>query len=890
MANSNKRGSIFLLTLTLLTVLFIIGFAFTFFTGSEDYSSSMSFETEVAFDLAESAIEEFMVRFKHALNDNSPNNELFQVLRSDKLDLPKDIILNAEQVARLTACTRDIARQDYGMQFDRGLGNSDDFSVSAVLTLDYIKAVEAAQGENTLYTIKQDKMEKQGEMVVTSKVNYKGHEAKITLKFLVRCIKTFVPPFNYFTLFVRDASVPGGSYFDSCQYDFEGRVSSSPLRLDHGWKFLKGKDWNPVASGNIAEWERELGKIGNDAPTPPGRVFLGQDLETLYNLYPMVTVRGSNGVKMLFGDHLDPNTNFSTLKNARENGFLRLDAPWSGLNEYVKNWVVYQGQVEKEKDAKNKKWYNPATWFGTGWKDDVELRVLNVGAGELLFSHAAPFSFKNSFQSYQVHTRNLREQYSTAEEKEMLERLYTDIDKGGFEVLGTSVAAGRGKGPQDPADFTNISPTIVYGPALRQYFRVIQFRDKNDRNNKKNWFEFPFIASETFESYASKWGLKESSNLTATQAVELFGLAGVPDDREEGEPSFYEKIRNNWEKVPKDLRAYKKYKTFMSDSGTELFNRGLINMLTRIRFNGKVEDYSEGDPLFKYSEGYMENAQYPNMPSSIQTAVVNSPMREYYEGLLAYALPDRYSTYLMDFYFIPRSTEDFFRGRTTIPIGGVSYDRFEYKYIDDVKEYRGGANYQTLSLNGILALNDSEPLGLRNLLHKGNGIIYSSPMMGGGKVVIAGNLLGVDTYQNTDSAKSEELDTYLPTQLGENLLTIIAPQIVIYTDNAPGDRCYVEANLISLSDGIIATGSKPITIKGTVVTPFLNTVNNMPAIRDDYNNRRFVVHESQRENVIIYNPLNGIWRNKKYREKLDNLYVAKVVTGGVGKFEWKYEK
>ena len=50
MAYFNKRGSIFLITLTLLTAVFILGFALTFFTGSEDYSSSMSYETEVVLD------------------------------------------------------------------------------------------------------------------------------------------------------------------------------------------------------------------------------------------------------------------------------------------------------------------------------------------------------------------------------------------------------------------------------------------------------------------------------------------------------------------------------------------------------------------------------------------------------------------------------------------------------------------------------------------------------------------------------------------------------------------------------------------------------------------------------------------------------------------------
>ncbi|MBR4329719.1 MAG: hypothetical protein IKP71_07680, partial [Candidatus Riflebacteria bacterium] len=720
-------------------------------------------------------------------------------------------------------------------------------------------------------------------------VNYKGHQAKITLTFLIRCVKTFVPPFNYFTLFIKDASVPAGSFFDVCSYHYDGKVSSSPLRLDNGWRVIKTKDWNPVSKSGSADWERKLGEIGNDAPTPPGRVFLGQDLDTLYGeVGPMVQIRSGNGVKMLFGDALDANSNMETQMNARDNAFLRLDVPWTGMDDYVKNWIVYQGQVEKEKDAKNvTKWYenlNPATWFGTGWKDNVELRVLNVGAGEMILKEEDPFSFKNSFTTFDKYTQRKRKEESVDENTTlMFSRVYTALDRGGFEPFGTSIPINRPH-PTGQADFSNISPTIVYGPAYRQYFRSIQFRDKKDKNNKNAWFEMPFVSDEDYKMFSAAWkNQKENHDMTATEAAFLFLNSGVEQDH-------VDKIFNNWEKLPKNLRTWEKYSKFMSNSGSELLNRGLINLLTRINFNGsKVEEYSESQPLYKYSEGYMENAQYPNMPSSIQTAVINSPMREYYEGLLAYALPDSYSTYLMDFYFIPRSTEDFFRGRTTIPIGGISYDRFDYKYINDVQSYKGGTNFQTLELNGILALNDSEPLGLlHNLLFKGHGIIYSSPMMGGGKVVIDGNLLAVDTFANTNDGKEEELEAYFPMSVGENLLTIIAPQIVIKTNNAPGDRCYVEANLISLSEGIIATGTKPVTIKGSVVTPYLDCARYMPSIEEIQGGK--YIHESKRENVIIYNPVNGLWRDKKYRSLLNKLYVAKIVTGGVGKFDWKYEK
>ena len=128
----------------------------------------------------------------------------------------------------------------------------------------------------------------------------------------------------------------------------------------------------------------------------------------------------------------------------------------------------------------------------------------------------------------------------------------------------------------------------------------------------------------------------------------------------------------------------------------------------------------------------------------MSTLIRNDVTREFFEGPMINALPDPMETYRLDFYFMPRATEDFFRGRTTVAIGGVSFDRFEFKYINDVQAYRSNTPYQTLELNGILYLNDEAPLGLHNLKYVGHGIIYNSPMIGGGKVVIGGDLVGVD--------------------------------------------------------------------------------------------------------------------------------------------------
>ncbi|EKD83410.1 MAG: hypothetical protein ACD_39C00697G0004, partial [uncultured bacterium] len=134
---STKNGSIFLLTLTCMTVLFILGVSLTFFTGSEDYSSAMSYESEVAFNLAEAAVEEFVARLKNSLNHDDENNQLYKVLRSHSVDVSKEIPLEASQVAKLTAYTRETARQIYGIQFGRGLVESKDFVVDAVIKLQH---------------------------------------------------------------------------------------------------------------------------------------------------------------------------------------------------------------------------------------------------------------------------------------------------------------------------------------------------------------------------------------------------------------------------------------------------------------------------------------------------------------------------------------------------------------------------------------------------------------------------------------------------------------------------------------------------------------------------------------------------------------------------------
>ncbi len=824
----NRTGSIFLLTLTAMTVLFIFGFSITFFTGSEDYASAMSYESEVAFNLAESAIEEFVARIKNSLNHDDANNQLYKVLRSAATDVTKEIPLEAAQVARLTAYTRETARQVYGIQFGRGLVESDDFIVDAVIKLQHINAVEAANGDQVLYQLKKDLKEKQGEFEVRAKVVYKGHTAKVSLKFLIRVVKTFIPPFNYFTLYVKDGSVYGGSHFNTFSSSIDQKQA---LRLDNGWNSIK-RDFNPTL--NFDDWEKELAQLGANAITPPGRVYLGQDLNSLNQAGPAVLVRSTNGAKLLFGDNLNSNVDKFTQMNAQDNFFLNFDVPWMGMKDYVKKFMKLQGQ-EKTKEG----------LIFTGWGNDHKIRLFNIGAGKELTEPTTngPPSFINCFQSYSVHTGKMVTQTPggmNSSEGLMKYRLMPELDRSGFDPFGSAPPLDRLE-PMSRADFTKISPTLIYGPAMRQYFRAVQIHPKDGEP-----IELPFTDSQG--TFLSMIGAKASDKLNATQAAELFRLSGVENE-------FVEKIKRNWDKLPDGLTKLENYTNFMSDSGVELYNKGLANFLNRLR--NRQDEYDGA--LKDFMGGYLENYPYPynEVPKGMDSVIGQTPMREFYEGALWHALPDSYSSYLFDFYFIPRSTEDFFRGRTTVAMGGVSYDRFEFKYIN------GAAENKTLELNGILALNDSEPLGLNNLRFRGHGVIYSSPMMGGGKVVIAGNLLGVDTDEKA-----------IHSSINNDLLTIIAPQIVIDTTNAPGSRCFVEANLISVSEPMLVKGDKPITIKGTVVTPFLN-------IEEHF--------ATPGENIIVYNALNGIWRNMM-PNLMDKQYVAKIVTGGVGKFDWKYER
>ncbi|MFZ2956778.1 MAG: hypothetical protein WA705_07815 [Candidatus Ozemobacteraceae bacterium] len=830
-----RKGSIFLLALGAMTVLFILGFSITFFTGSEDWSSSISYESEVAFNLAESAVEEFVARLKYALNHDDANNQLYKVLRSAaQIKDNQEIPLEAAQVARLTNYTRETARQLYGIQFGQGLVSSRDFSVNALIKMNNIRPVEAKSGNKTLYTLLKDLKEKQAELSVTAQVTYRGRTAKVTLMFLLRVVKTFVPPFNYFTFYVKDGTAFGGSDFNP--WESSVGEQQKTVSLDHGWTSIKN-DFDAVRDS--AFWENALAADGAQAQVPPGRVYLGQDPEV--QLPPSIFLQSTNGTKLLT-DHPTDGASKMGHVNAQENFFLKFDLPWIGMKDYVEKFMKIQGQ-----DKVKENWWN---LFSSGWDNNVQVRVRNVGSGKELVDtdwDGVP-AFSNAMESYNKF-RGYRIGASGNIPREVSERLFPKAELSGLDLFGYAPCNDRPRPSGGSIKTSLLSPTLVYGPVWRQYYRIISVKLAGSGEE----FALPFLGTDPDNQTAAiPVPAGRTKDLTATEAGMLFDICGVGR-------TYKDKIIAAWPAIPSGLKRVDKFEKFMSNSGVEPYNFGLGNFINRMK---DLKEAYKG-PLENHILPFLANEPYTGMPSQLGNPVAASPIRQFYQGDLWNALPDEMSMFLLDFYFIPRSTEDFFRGRTTISVGGSSFDRFDFKYINDVKAYLSGAKNQTLEMNGILALNDPEPLVLRNLNFRGRGVIYSSPMMGGGPVVIVGDFFPAAAMGGTAAA--------MGSNPGNDFITIVAPQIIIDTTSSLSDPCYVEANLISVKDPIMVKGPKRVTIKGMLACPYMDLKKSFP-----------------NGGSIVYNPLNSIWRNQQPRV-MDELYIAKVVTGGVGKFEWKYE-
>lgn len=845
-----RQGSIFLLALGAMTILFILGFSLSFITGSEDWSSSLSYEGEVAFNLAESAVEEFIARLKYALNHDDSNNGLYKRLRvAEVMKEDSEIPLDAQQVARLTTFTRETARQ-YGISFSQGMVASRDFVVEAKIKLKNINAVEAKSGNKPIYQIRKDLKEKQGELNVSATVWFRGRKAKVSLVFLLRVTKSFVPPFNYFTLYVKDGS--------TAQSDFNtwsSSVGDQPkcVALDHGWTTLPDKsDFD--ASKQYDWWERELAITGSKARVPPGRVYIGNDPSTPIQNQASI-VQSTNGTKLLT-DHPSDGPAKLTHINSQENLFLKFDLPfgngaplatnWIGLKDFVKEYMASMGR-QKTKEG----------WIFTGWDNTFKVRIRNIGAGKELTDsdwEGVP-AFSNALESYNRYF-SYRKQKSGLP-PDIARRTFTDADKSGLHLFGYAPPVGRPQTSGGVLDTKKLSPTLVYGAVFRKYFSILSLKLPNNEE-----IALPYLGTNPDENGPDALPVQSrDAELGATQAAMLFDMAGIKNP-------FKDRLLSAWPNLPGEMRKIKKFENFMSMSAMEFYNQGLVNFLNRMR---DVKDGKYSGALENHVKAPLANDAYAGVPSDVSNIIAGSPMREFFEGDLWHAMPDDFSTYLMDFYFIPRSTEDFFRGRTTISVGGQAFDRFDFKYINDTRAYLGGAKNQVLELNGILALNDPDNLVLRSLMFRGHGIIYSSPMMGGGPVVISGD------FFPANAATVEAAMVGIPINRdNSDMITIVAPEIYIDTDDAKADPCYVEANLISVKAPVKAVSRsrgkvKKVFIRGSVACPYMKIDESFPGGAQ-----------------ITYNPLNSIWRIDK-PEIMDSMYVGKVVTGGVGKFDWKYE-
>lgn len=873
---SSKHGSIFLLVLVAMTVLFIFGFALTFFSGSEDYAAAMSYENEIAFALAESAVNEFAARVKYYLNDSSSGNYLYARLRAADTDISKDIPIEESDIINLTSFTRKQAAI-FGIPFQND--KSSDFDVKATLLLQHIGPVKPTFDEKTIYHIKQDDHEKQGEFKIEANVRYKGHVANVCLNFTIRVVRTFVPPFNYFTFFVRDASALGGSNFNVTRttgtvYPSNTNLGSGTLRLDNGWHFTHS---NFNAIDNADTWEKELALLGEKAVFPPGRVYLGRDMEEsqiaqIGAAGSGVNIRASNGYKFL-ADNQNLKLTSNNKVNALDNSFLNFDVEWMKLSDYSD---IMEAQGQSKTNA-NGSWWNLKDKFES-WKSGgskMQIRIFNLGAGEELtspLSEDGKPGFINCFSSYSASRQHriddMRTQFqvqeTTGPEADRINNTWPLMDRSGFYPMGTARPNANSTGfTQIKSDL--LSPTLVYGPAWRYYFRATQVKTKSGAE-----LELPYVPEYVLQQLNPALG--ESKEWNASQARRIFELSRVP-------PEHINKIVENWGEFPEGLRQYDSYKEFMSNEAAEFMNNGLGNFLLKIKqahgdrkkykYDGDLKDFM-GFALENDAESYPFAADARNLSSEQLNVIRKSPIQEYYEGPLCYAFPNDVSTFLLDFYFVPRSTEDFFRGRKTVAMGGTSYDRFIIKYITDPSAYMSGEANQMLKLNGILALNDESRLDLNNLYYQGHGVIYSSPMMGGGAVVVNGNLI----------ADGTNIDEFETTYNRDHMLTIIARKVAIDTSMATTSKCYVEANIISLAEPLEIGGNKPCVIKGYVATPRVD-------LTKDFHN----LTSPSQENVIIYNPLNTIWRDTRGNPGLlESMYVAKIVTGGVGKFDWKYER
>ncbi|HNV72741.1 MAG TPA: hypothetical protein PKO06_23735, partial [Candidatus Ozemobacteraceae bacterium] len=389
-------------------------------------------------------------------------------------------------VANLTGFTRKTAHDIYGFRFGSGMANSSDFEVTASIKLREVNPVKPKDGSFAIF----DKKEKQGELTVTSRVNYRGRHAKITLLFLLRVVKTFIPPYNYFTLFIRDGSAFGGSDWNS--FDSLTGKQDVYLTLDHGWNDIIT---NFDATKHVADWEKAL----TQGQVPPGRVYMGQEPQLGA---PATTIQATNGAKMLV-DRPTLDQSKALQYNGQDNFWLKFDVPWMLFDDYRKKVTEIQGDQAIKKDFFD----GIKGLFTDVFGKDVEIRVINVGAGQELTQDVAfgEPAFVRAVQSY-IKFRDHRLRAPGQIPFDVKQVMYPEITKSGLHIFGHAPPPSGNINPYGTADFSKLSPTIVYGQVMRQYNRIVSLRrkpgasnppfvDPKDPSTPIN-LEIPFIGTE----------------------------------------------------------------------------------------------------------------------------------------------------------------------------------------------------------------------------------------------------------------------------------------------------------------------------------------------------------------------------------------------------------
>ncbi|NLM17426.1 MAG: hypothetical protein GX221_06885 [Candidatus Riflebacteria bacterium] len=905
-AKIQKRGSLLIVAIAALALLFFLTMTILFWTGSEDYSSSFTYEGEVAFNIAEAAVEEFINNLKTLMNPEtfvSPGSgsvtfasppadggKLYAFLRQSLeggsegyknavYEMPTEDITNLLPIT-MSKCSA------YGI----GSGG-DSISYGCQFTANEIIGVKIVGEPMAISDVGADfltdPVEKDIDVNFLVKVVHKNRKANIDVNFKIRVVKPFLSPFNFFTLYIKELN-------DSNLNPFPSAVGyqQAMLRLDNGWNFFKVPKMSSNESAAAAFAGNFIDLLNNDLQVPIGKVYLGRygdalpDSKAAFtsgNPAPPFPLQVVNSNKTHMKDAYQFNTSLGK-------EFMGADLLLAPPDINGDNLVTQEPDFKKFLQMQIAR--NPAI-KGVSYKDEPkdswkhQFYARYYGSGdELLVNYGLPAQTA-FFTLWPTDLEKLRkETKKDGITEDLAKKFFPPLNVSGFHPFGTALHLYKG----DPAHhkvpiYEHFSPTYIFGNVSAKFFQASFFvpapgTDSAPDPQFQDGIMLPYVVLGEGDREVSLNKLKEI----------LKNKYKISESGSVVETAIFTHFEKAWSLLPKELKTPVGYRTVMSQPVDLDYNSTLLNVRANLLSTPEyVLDYANPSVTFDPSSNPLKY--------KLGEISLSGGIGDYFKGNLYDALPS-YAPFMFDFYFLNRATEDMLRGRTTVAQGGNSIDRFQTKYMPE---------QDLLSMSGILVLNDSTPLILANaknksepLKYRGRGVIYSSPAMMSGPVVIEGSLLPYDLPGDFEGS--------LNSVASNQLLTIVAPQIIIDTTSAPGDRCYVYANLISVEQPLHVKGNKPITIIGSVATPNLDLLYNLPPGSNETassgSSRPSSLTQTELDNivanagydrnkvfdnVIIFNPRNvrgAAQKDEVYRD----LYVAKVVTGGVGKYTWNYTR